>query len=71
MQETVKTIIKVRKRYKNFVLSYLNYHKMDHQLLESDNDGRSIIEIKNLQSREAFDLGVKTQAQLLEGEYLI
>lgn len=65
------TVIEIKKKYKKLVQEYLTRKQLKYHLLEPDNNGKSRIEIRNLNSREAFDLGVLAQAQLLDGEFLI
>lgn len=71
MEDQVVTVIEVKKKYKRLVLEYLKRNQINHRLLEPGMNGKSRIEVQNIGSKEAFDLGVKAQAQLLDGEFLI
>jgi len=72
METINNTIIRFNKKYLRIITSYL---QTNHYYFEvgNDNGNKSKIqlEIKNLNPEDAFYLGVKTQGQLADGEFLI
>jgi len=65
------TVIEVKKRFENLVIGYLQQNSMNYKVVGSDNPRKTRIQIENLESTDAFRLGVQTQVQLVDGEYLI
>ena len=65
------TVIEVKKRFENLVIGYLQQNSLDYKVVSSDNPKKTRIQIDNLESTDAFRLGVQTQVQLVDGEYLI
>lgn len=65
------TVIEVKKRFENLVIGYLQQNSLQYKVVGSDNPKKTRIQIDNLESTDAFRLGVQTQVQLVDGEYLI
>lgn len=66
-----QTVIEVKKKFENVVVNYLQTNTLSYKVVPSENPKRSRIQIDNLESTDAFRLGVQVQVQLVDGEYLI
>lgn len=65
------TIISLNKKHLKIIINYLKNNNYRFQVKSDEKDIKSRIEIHNLKPEDAFYLGVNTQVQLLEGEFLI
>ncbi|MBE0639956.1 MAG: hypothetical protein IH598_15670 [Bacteroidales bacterium] len=65
------TVIEVKKKFENIVVSYLQTNTLNYKVIPSENPKRIKIQVENLDSTEAFRLGAHAQVQLVDGEYLI
>ena len=65
------SVLEVKRKYKSILINYLTQHQLRYKVLDNGSNGRVRFEVQNLGSEDAFAIGAKTQAQLLDGEYLI
>jgi hypothetical protein len=65
------TVIEVKKKFENVVVSYLQNNTLNYKVIPSENPKKTKIQIDNLESTDAFRLGAHVQVQLVDGEYLI
>ncbi|MFP4471017.1 MAG: hypothetical protein ACLFPE_10045 [Bacteroidales bacterium] len=63
------TVIEIKKKYKNILINHIKRQQLKHRIVE-DSNGKLRVEVHELTAEDAFNLGAKTQAQLLDGESL-
>lgn len=68
----MKTTIKFKSKYKKIIFRYLTDQNLKYNILNNTYlDKLILVEIENLNSEDAFYLGVNSQVQLIDGEILI
>jgi hypothetical protein len=65
------SVIEFKKKFEYIVIHYLQCKNLTYKTIQSVNPGKTRVEINNLTSEDAFNLGAQVQLQLLDGEYLI
>lgn len=65
------TVIEVKKKFENIVVNYLQTNTLNYKVIPSENPKKARIQVDNLETTDAFRLGVHVQVQLVDGEYLI
>jgi hypothetical protein len=65
------SVIEFKKKFEYIVVHYLQSKNLNYKTIDSGDPKKSRVEIKNLTSEDAFNLGAQVQLQLLDGEYLI
>jgi hypothetical protein len=65
------SVIEFKKKFEHIVIHYLQSRNLAYKTVHSVNPGKTRVEITNLTSEDAFNLGAQVQLQLLDGEYLI
>ncbi len=69
--ENAATIIEVKNKYSRIVTNYLQSKKLTFRVFQSEDQPKTKFEIQNITPFDAFHLGVFSQVQLSDGEFLI
>lgn len=70
-KENTSAIIEVKKNYSRIILNYLQSKNLTFKMFQTDDQPNTKFEIHNITPADAFRLGVFSQVQLRDGEFLI
>lgn len=64
-------IIEVKKKYSHVIMNYLQSKNLSFKMVQNDDQPKTKFEIHNITPSDAFRLGVFSQVQPSDGEFLI